>query len=113
MCHKARMILLAVVPTYNEVGSLAELVGALLRLELAGIELRLLIVDDASTDGTAQVADEMARDAPQRIEVLHRNGKRALGSAYVEGFARAVAARADLIAQMDADLSHEPSVLSS
>ena len=106
------MILVAVVPTYNEVGNLAQLVGELLSLALPGIEIRLLIVDDESTDGTAQIADDVARQTPKRIEVLHRRGERALGSAYVEGFTRALAANADFIVQMDADLSHEPSVIS-
>jgi len=105
------MILVAVVPTYNEVGNLARLANELLRLDLPGIEVRLLIVDDASTDGTAQVADEYAQRMPARVAVLHRDSKRGLGSAYVEGFARALASGADLIAQMDADLSHEPAVL--
>lgn len=107
------MILTAVVPTYNEVGSLARLAGELLALDLPGIELRLLVVDDASTDGTAQLADELARDNNGRVEVLHRGSKRGLGSAYVDGFARALADGADLVAQMDADLSHEPSALTA
>jgi dolichol-phosphate mannosyltransferase len=105
------MILVAVVPTYNEVGTLERLANALLRLELPHAETRLLIVDDASTDGTARLADELASRAPGRVEVLHRENKRGLGSAYIEGFARALANGADLVAQMDADLSHEPPVL--
>jgi dolichol-phosphate mannosyltransferase len=107
------MILVAVVPTYNEVGSLERLAAALLGLRPAGAEVRVLIVDDGSTDGTALLADELARRAPGRVEVLHRGNKLGLGSAYVEGFARAIAGGADLIAQMDADLSHEPSVLAA
>jgi dolichol-phosphate mannosyltransferase len=107
------MILVAVVPTYNEVGSLAQVAGELLQLSLPDIEVRLLVVDDASTDGTRQLADEMARGMPGRIDVLHRGSKRGLGSAYVDGFARALAAGADLIAQMDADLSHDASVLAA
>jgi dolichol-phosphate mannosyltransferase len=105
------MILVAVVPTYNEVGNLERLCTELLRLDVPGIEIRVLVVDDASTDGTARLADELARRAPTRIEVLHRESKRGQGSAYIEGFTHALADGADLIAQMDADLSHEPSVL--
>ena len=105
------MRLVAVVPTYNEVGSLERLASALLGLDLPGTEIRLLIVDDASTDGTAALADRLAGAAPRRIEILHRTNKRGLGSAYVDGFTQALAGGADLIAQMDADLSHEPSVL--
>lgn len=107
------MILVAVIPTFNEVGSLGRVAAELLRLDVPGVEVRLLIVDDASTDGTAPLADELARQAPGRVDVLHRVNKRGLGSAYVDGFARAVASGADLIAQMDADLSHEPSVLAT
>jgi dolichol-phosphate mannosyltransferase len=107
------MILVAVVPTYNEVGSVARLAEQLLQCDLPGVEVRLLIVDDASTDGTATAADELARRRPERIQVLHRGSKRGLGSAYVDGFTRALADGADLIAQMDADLSHEPSVLAT
>ena len=107
------MILVVVVPTYNEVGSLARLAEELLRLDLRDVEGRLLVVDAASTAGTAHVADELARHATGRVEVLHRGSKRGLGSAYVDGFARALVNGADLIAQMDADLSHEPSVLAA
>ena len=107
------MILVAVVPTYNEVGNLERLTHELLQLNLPGIEIRVLIVDDASTDGTARAADELAHSAPGRVEVLHRSNKRGLGWACVEGFARALAAGAELIAQMDADLSHDPLVLTA
>jgi dolichol-phosphate mannosyltransferase len=105
------MILAVVVPTFNEVGNLAQLAGELLRIDLPGIELRVLVVDDASTDGTAQMADDLARRAPEQMEVLHRASKRGLGSAYIDGFARALKGGADLVAQMDADLSHDPAVL--
>lgn len=105
------MILVAVVPTYNEVGSLERLTRALLQLDLPGIEVRVLIVDDASTDGTAGAADDLARGAPGRVSVLHRGNQRGLGRACVEGFARTLAEGAELIAQMDADLSHDPRVL--
>jgi dolichol-phosphate mannosyltransferase len=105
------MILAVVVPTFNEVGSLARLAEQLLSLELAGHELRILIVDDGSTDGTAEVADQLTQTAGGRVAVMQRGYKRGLGSAYIEGFARALSGDADLIAQMDADLSHEPAVL--
>jgi dolichol-phosphate mannosyltransferase len=107
------MILLAVLPTYNEVGSLAQVVTDLLRLDLPGIEIRLLIVDDASPDGTGRLADELVRQAPERIGVLHRERKEGLGSAYIAGFARAAAPPIDLVVQMDADRSHDPAVLAA
>lgn len=105
------MILVAVIPTLNEVGSLGRVAAALMQLEIPDVDLRLLVVDDASTDGTAALADDLARATPQRVDVLHRVGKHGLGSAYVDGFARALAGGADFVAQMDADLSHEPGVL--
>jgi dolichol-phosphate mannosyltransferase len=105
------MVLILILPTYNEVQSLPHLVSDLLHLHLGDIQLRVLIVDDASTDGTAQVADDLAKNSPGRVEVLHRPRKSGLGSAYIEAFARALADNADLIGQMDADLSHDPSVL--
>lgn len=107
------MVLVVVVPTYNEIGSLERLVTELLELEPPGIQVQVLIVDDASTDGTAQAADELARRFVGRIDVMHRSSKRGLGSAYVDGFTRALANGGDLIAQMDADLSHEPSALAA
>lgn len=107
------MILVAVVPTYNEVGTLARVAGEVLQIDRPDLDVRLLVVDDASTDGTARMAEELVHGAPGRIEVLHRRNKRGLGSAYVEGFARALASGADLVAQMDADLSHEPAVLAA
>jgi dolichol-phosphate mannosyltransferase len=107
------VILLAVVPTHNEVGNLGRLAEEVLRLDIPGVQVKLLVVDDASTDGTARLADELARRSTGRVEVMHRGSKRGLGSAYVDGFARALANGADLIAQMDADLSHEPAVLAA
>jgi dolichol-phosphate mannosyltransferase len=101
-----------VLPTYNEIGNLETIADALLRLALSdAAPLRLLIVDDASTDGTAEAADALARRHRGRVEVLHRAGKRGLGSAYLAGFAQALDGRADLIVQMDADLSHDPAAL--
>jgi dolichol-phosphate mannosyltransferase len=110
---RSRMILAAVLPTYNEAGSLAQVVGDLLRLELPGIEVHLLIVDDDSPDGTGRLADELSRQAPARIDVLHRERKQGLASAYLAGFARVSAAGADLVAQLDADRSHDPMVLAA
>jgi len=105
------MLLLVVLPTYNEVGSLARVVGDLLALRLPDVDLHLLIVDDASPDGTGRLADRLSQQEPTRVAVLHRSGRRGLGSAYIDGFTRALAGGADLIAQMDADLSHQPSAL--
>ena len=95
---------IVVVPTYNEQGNLPVLVEALMQLP----DVRLLIADDQSPDGTGALADRLAREHPGRIEVLHRTGRRGLGRAYVDGFRRAVSEPVDLVCQMDADLSHDP-----
>ncbi len=92
-------------PTYNEADNLERLVGALLEAapEIEGI----LVVDDASPDGTGAIADRLAA-GDERIDVLHRPRKDGLGPAYAAGFERVLAEGAELIVQMDADLSHDP-----
>ncbi len=94
-----------VLPTYNEADNLERLTAAVLEAapHIAGI----LVVDDSSPDGTGEIADRLAAADP-RISVLHRRAKRGLGPAYVAGFERVLAQGADLIVQMDADLSHDP-----
>ena len=102
------MNVLVVVPTYNERENLPLLAHAV----LAHDGYRLLVVDDGSPDGTGQVADDLAREHPGRIEVMHRIGTRGLGRSYVDGLRHAIASPdVDLICQMDADLSHDPSYL--
>ncbi len=93
-----------VVPTYNEAENLPKLVSALFSLPLAG--LKLLVVDDNSPDGTGPLGEELARQHPGQIAVLHRPGKMGLGSAYIQGFQRCLAEGAEAILQMDADFSH-------
>lgn len=95
-----------VVPTFNEAENLPTLTAALFALPLAGINL--LVVDDNSPDGTGEIADKLALKYPGRINVLHRSGKKGLGSAYIEGFKVALDQGADVIVQMDADFSHPP-----
>ena len=97
-----------VVPTYNERDNLGRLVPAVLAL---GPSYRVTVVDDASPDGTGELADELAAAHPGRVRVLHRPAKRGIGPAYIAGFRAALADGADLIAQMDADLSHDPADL--
>ena len=72
---------------------------------------RVLVVDDDSPDGTGAVADSLAREHPGRVEVLHRRGRRGIGRSYVDAFRRVLASDADIVCQMDADLSHAPSYL--
>jgi dolichol-phosphate mannosyltransferase len=99
---------LVIVPTFNERDNLPELAQAL--LAMPGV--RMLIVDDGSRDGTAEWADALASSLEDRVTVLHRSGTRGLGRSYVEGMLAALRTDADVICQMDADLSHQPSDLS-
>jgi dolichol-phosphate mannosyltransferase len=96
-------------PTYNEVGNLEGVVRATVQqLERAAPrDWRVLVVDDASPDGTGELADRLARDL-QGVEVLHRPGKDGLGHAYLAGFRHALAHGAELVIVMDADFSHDP-----
>jgi dolichol-phosphate mannosyltransferase len=98
-----------VLPTYNEAGNLSAVVAQSLA-ELPD-DARVLVVDDASPDGTGAIADRLAAERPDRVEVLHRTGKRGLGPAYIAGFRRALAGGAGLVLEMDADLSHDPADL--
>ena len=99
--------LLIIVPTYNERDTLPMLIPAL--LERAAC--RVMVVDDRSPDGTGAIADELASQHPGRLDVVHRTGPRGLGRSYVDGFRRALAGDAQLLCQMDADLSHDPTQL--
>jgi dolichol-phosphate mannosyltransferase len=101
--------IVVVVPTYNERDNLPVLAGLLSDLNLPGLEL--LVVDDNSPDGTGDVADELAKESPDKVGVLHRTVKDGLGRAYVAGITRALDEGADIVIQMDADLSHPASVI--
>ncbi len=94
-----------VVPTYNERPNIEALSLGILGL---GERYRMVIVDDNSPDGTGQIADDLARTHPGRIEVIHRPAKQGLRRAYIAGFELALGMTPALIAQMDADLSHDP-----
>ncbi|OGR90895.1 MAG: glycosyl transferase [Elusimicrobia bacterium RBG_16_66_12] len=98
-----------VIPTYNEVDNLEPLTTQLWSLPIP--DLRILIVDDGSPDGTGEKADALARSHPGRLDVLHRTGKLGLGTAYVAGFEHALRQGGDIIVQMDADFSHSPAYL--
>ncbi|MDO9300407.1 MAG: polyprenol monophosphomannose synthase [Anaerolineales bacterium] len=102
------MRITVVTPTYNEAENLPKLVSALFSLPL---DLRVLVVDDNSPDGTGRIADELAAAYPGRIDVLHRPGKLGLRSAYLNGFQKVLDSDAQAIVQMDADFSHAPSAL--
>ena len=97
-----------VLPTYNEAENLAKLVSVLFSLPL---DITVLVVDDNSPDGTGNFAEQLSREHPGRIMVIHRTGKLGLRSAYIEGFRKAFTLEADAIVQMDADFSHDPAIL--
>ncbi len=98
---------LVVVPTYDERENLGPVSGRLLAVVPAA---HLLVVDDASPDGTGELADALAAGDP-RVHVLHRAGKEGLGAAYLAGFAWALARGYDVVVEMDADGSHAPEQL--
>lgn len=97
-----------VIPTYNEAENLPKLVSALFSLPL---DLRLLVVDDNSPDGTGKIAEGLSKEHPGRIDVLHRPGKMGLRSAYLNGFQKIFNGDSQVIVQMDADFSHDPAAL--
>ena len=98
-----------VIPTYNEAENLRSLVQEILRYVP---DAYVIVVDDASPDGTGEIADALARE-DARVRVVHRAGKLGLGTAYVAGFRVAFTLGADPICTMDADFSHHPRYLPS
>ncbi len=92
------------IPTYNERENLAPIVH---RVRAATPDVDVVVLDDASPDGTGEVADQLAA-ADDRVHVIHRPGKHGLGAAYLEGFHWAMDAGYDAVVEMDADGSHQP-----
>ena len=98
---------LVIIPTYNERENVPAIAAAV-HAVVPGVDI--LFVDDASPDGTGEVADRLAA-ADSRIQVLHRAGKLGLGTAYLAGFAHGLAAGYPYLIEMDADFSHDPRYL--
>jgi glycosyltransferase involved in cell wall biosynthesis len=98
---------LLVLPTYNEAGTIAEVVD---RVLASTPDVDVLVVDDASPDGTGEIADRIAAST-DRVRVLHRPAKGGLGPAYLAGFRIGLDAAYDALLEMDADLSHDPDVV--
>jgi dolichol-phosphate mannosyltransferase len=98
---------LVVIPTYNEAANLPQLIPQVLAQDS---RLEVLVVDDASPDGTGQLADGLAQREP-RVHALHREGKLGLGTAYIVGFRWALEHGYDYVFEMDADFSHDPAHL--
>jgi dolichol-phosphate mannosyltransferase len=110
-----KYLLSVVIPTFNEAKNLPDLIEALLET-ITVSPLQLIVVDDNSPDDTGKIADELAEKyyrGPEtrnrrRIQVIHRNYKQGLGSAYLDGIQYALNDKSDFVVQMDADLSHSP-----
>lgn len=105
------MKVIVVIPTYNEKINLPVLVDKIFSLNIADLEV--LVVDDNSPDGTGVLAEELSKKYP--IRVIHNSEKRGLGVAYVSAFKSILnrTDKPDYIVQMDADLSHNPAVIST
>lgn len=100
---------LVIIPTYNEIENAEKIIRAVFSLEG---EYSILIIDDGSPDGTAEVVKGLQNEFPQRLHLIQRSGKLGLGTAYIAGFRWALENGFDYIFEMDADFSHDPSDLS-
>lgn len=96
--------IIVVIPTYNEAENLPLIVPEVLAQDP---DIRVLVVDDNSPDGTGKLADDLA-EKTGRVDVLHRSAKQGLGAAYRAGIAHALERGADIVIQMDCDFSHPP-----
>ena len=96
---------LIIIPTYNEIENIENIIRKVFSLEEA---FSILIIDDGSPDGTAMLVKGVASDFPDRIHLLERKGKLGLGTAYIAGFKWALDRHYDYIFEMDCDFSHNP-----
>jgi dolichol-phosphate mannosyltransferase len=94
-------------PTYDERENLARMVDAVEAVRAASGDLDVLVIDDASPDGTGEIADQLATTRPW-LHVLHRTRKEGLGRAYLAGFRWALERDYDEVLEMDCDFSHDP-----
>ncbi len=101
---------LVVLPTYNEAENIVEVLD---RTRAAAPEADVLVVDDGSPDGTADIAEQWGRDHGGGVTVMRRAAKSGLGSAYRAGFAEGLRQGYDILIEMDSDLSHDPAALPS
>jgi dolichol-phosphate mannosyltransferase len=103
------MDVLVVLPTYNEAGTIEDV---LRRTRQAVPEAEVLVVDDGSPDGTADLAEKLGVEIGD-VHVMRRHQRRGLGDAYRAGFAWGLEHRFDVLIEMDSDLSHDPAALPS
>ena len=96
---------IVLIPTYNEKENIAAIINAVLAFET---NYHILVIDDGSPDGTADIVRSIMIDYPQRVFIECRSGKLGLGTAYIHGFKWALSHNYDYIIEMDADFSHDP-----
>lgn len=96
---------LVIIPTYNELENIRDMVLAVMGLEG---DFELLIIDDNSPDGTAEIVKKLKKEFPERLHLIQREGKQGLGTAYLEGFRYGLLNGYQYIFEMDADFSHDP-----
>jgi dolichol-phosphate mannosyltransferase len=96
---------IVIIPTYNEKENIAAIIHAVIVL---GNQYHVLVIDDGSPDGTANIVKELMQAHPDKIFIQERSGKLGLGTAYIHGFKWALANHYDYIFEMDADFSHNP-----
>ncbi len=108
--RRKKLSALVIIPTYEERDNLEPLAEAVLD---QGALFAILIIDDGSPDGTGELAEKIKTRHPDRVEVLHRNGKLGLASAYLMGFRWGIEQGYEYIFEMDADFSHNPEFLPS
>ncbi len=96
---------LVIIPTYNEKENIAAIIAAVNSLSLP---FHILIVDDGSPDGTADIVKNLKNEYPESLHILERSGKQGLGTAYIAGFRWGIEREYDYIFEMDADFSHNP-----
>ena len=97
-----------IIPTYNEKENIENIIRAVFGLEKY---FHLLIIEDNSPDGTADIVRRMQQEFPDRLFMVERKGKLGLGTAYIAGFKWAIEHQYDFVFEMDADFSHAPSDL--
>lgn len=96
---------LVIIPTYNEKENIKAIIVAIFALQK---DFDILVVDDSSPDGTAEIVKELMHNFPDQLFIHERSGKHGLGTAYIEGFKYAINRSYDFIFEMDADFSHNP-----
>lgn len=97
---------LVIIPMYNEKENAEAIINAV--LSLPGDPFNVLVIDDNSPDGTAEIVKKMISANPGRVDMIQRAGKLGLGTAYIEGFKYALSKGYEYIIEMDADFSHNP-----